>query len=116
MVYLTCAQMEVVYGVVQDGTENMGYGRVLIVSSCIKAVGFFIGIGYIIVDFKKLGRGITMTRAQREAAEADIADRESHPLTKRGVNKGMTIYVLTALVAMVATGWTLFLKYLANSS
>lgn len=110
--------MEVVYGVVQDGTENMGYGRVLIVSNIIKSVGFFIGVAYIIVDFKKLGRGITMTRAQREAAEAEVApeDRESHPLTKRNVNKGMTLYVMAALGAMIATGWTLFLKYLAGSS
>ncbi|RSL62711.1 hypothetical protein CEP53_004678 [Fusarium sp. AF-6] len=105
--------MEVVYGVVQDGTEKMGYGRVLIVSSCIKAVGFFIGLSYIFVDYKKLGRGITMTRKERERREGDITDRDSDPLTKRRVFKPWTIYTLSALVAMIATSWTLFLKYLS---
>lgn len=99
---------------VQDGTENMGYGRVLTVSSGIKAVGFFIGLAYVFVDFKKLGKAITMTRAQREAAEAEVEEdeRATHPLTKRSVYKPWTIYTLSALVAMVITGWTLFIKYL----
>lgn len=105
--------MEVVYGVVQDGTEAMGYGRALIVSSCIKAVGFFIGVTYIIVDFKKLGKGITMTRSQREARESEIEDRDADPLTRRRPVKAWTIYVMCALVAMVTTGWTLFIKYLS---
>jgi hypothetical protein len=104
--------MEVVYGTVQDGTENQGYGRVLIVSSSIKAVGFFIGLAYIVVDYKKLGRGITMTRKQREIREADIEDRDSDPLTRRNVYKPWTIYTLSALVCMIATGWTLFFVYL----
>ncbi|KAH7150361.1 major facilitator superfamily domain-containing protein [Dactylonectria estremocensis] len=95
--------MEVVYGVVQDGTEAMGYGRVLIVSSSIKAVGFFVGLTYIFVDYKKLGRGITMTRAERERREGDIEDPDSDPLTRRGVFKPWTIYTLSALVAMIAT-------------
>lgn len=106
--------MEVVYGVVQDGTKDMGYNRVLIVSSSIKAVGFFIGVSYVIVDFKKLGRAITMTRARRELREGDIEDheRDAHPLTRRNVYKPWTIYTLSALFCMIVTGWTLFIKYL----
>ncbi|KAH7016966.1 hypothetical protein EDB80DRAFT_275288 [Ilyonectria destructans] len=46
--------VEVVYGVVQDGTEAMGYGRALTVSSYTKAVGFFVGLFYIFVDHKGL--------------------------------------------------------------
>lgn len=106
--------MEVVYGKVQDDTKDMGYSRVLTVSSGIKAVGFFIGLAYIFVDYKKLGRGITMTRAQREAREAEIEDRDSDPLTRRNVYKPMTIYTLSALVCMVVTGWTLFIVYLSS--
>ncbi|KAK7413858.1 hypothetical protein QQX98_007275 [Neonectria punicea] len=105
--------MEVVYGVVQDGTEAMGYSRVLIISSSIKAVGFFIGLFYVFVDQKKLGRGITMTRKERERREGDIVDRDIDPLTKRRVAKPWTIWTLSALVAMIATSWTLFLKYLS---
>lgn len=104
--------MEVVYGVVQDGTENMGYSRVLTVSSGIKAVGFFIGLAYVVVDYKKLGRGITMTRAEREACEAEIEDRDADPLTRRNVYKPWTIYTISILSCMIITGWTLFFVYL----
>ncbi|KAK7427002.1 hypothetical protein QQZ08_006429 [Neonectria magnoliae] len=102
--------MEVIYGVIQDGTEAMGYSRVLIVSSSIKAIRFFIGLFYVFVDHKKLGRGITMILKERERREGDIVDRDSDPLTRRRVAKPWTIWTLSALVAMIATSWTLFLK------
>lgn len=66
--------MEVSYGAIQDGTENMQYHRVLKVGIAIKAVGFAIGVCYIIVDYKLLGKGMTMTRKQREKRLAEITD------------------------------------------
>ncbi|KAL0942045.1 MFS transporter [Colletotrichum truncatum] len=104
--------MDVAYGVLQDGTKDMGYSKVLKVSTAIKAWGFAVGCCYIILDHKKLGKEMTLTRNKREAIEAEIVDRDSHPLTKREVKKPWTIYTLSMLVAMIATAWTLFIKYL----
>ncbi|KAF6799581.1 MFS transporter [Colletotrichum sojae] len=104
--------MEVAYGVLQDGTKDMAYDRVLLVSTAIKAWGFCLGCCYIILDHKKLGKGMTLTRAKREQIGSEIEDRDSHPLTKREVKKPWTIYTLSILTAMIATAWTLFIKYL----
>lgn len=104
--------MEVAYGVLQDGTKDMGYDKVLKVSTAIKAWGFALGICYIILDHKKLGKGMTLTRERREQAEAEIEDRSIHPLTKREALKPWTIYTLSILAAMIVTAWTLFIKYL----
>lgn len=104
--------MEVAYGVLQDGTKDMAYDRVLLVSTAIKAWGFCLGCCYIVLDHKKLGKGMTLTRAKREQIESEIVDRDSHPLTKRETKKPWTIYTLSILAAMIATAWTLFIKYL----
>lgn len=104
--------MEVTYGALQDGTENMEYHRVLKVGIAIKAVGFAIGVAYIIVDHRFLGKGMTMTRNQREKRLSEITDKENDPLTRRNVYRPMTIYVLCVFVCIVATAWTLFIKFL----
>ncbi|KAH7016967.1 hypothetical protein EDB80DRAFT_703908 [Ilyonectria destructans] len=54
-----------------------------------------------------------MTQSQRERCEAEIEDPDSDPLTRRQVAKPWTIHTLSALVAMIATAWTLFLQYLS---
>ncbi|OAL44852.1 MFS general substrate transporter [Pyrenochaeta sp. DS3sAY3a] len=104
--------MEVSYGALQDGTENMQYHRVLKVGIAIKAVGFAIGVCYIIVDYKLLGKGMTMTRKQREKRLAEITDSENDPLLRRNVYKPMTIYIMVIFVCVVATAWTLFIRFL----
>ncbi|OBR09642.1 MFS transporter [Colletotrichum higginsianum IMI 349063] len=47
--------------------------------------------------------GMPLTRDRRERLEAEIEDRDIHPLTKREVRKPWVIYTLLILVAMIAT-------------
>ncbi|PNP79320.1 hypothetical protein FNYG_07396 [Fusarium nygamai] len=104
--------MDVVFGVLQDGTEDNGYYKVLLVAIGIKAWAFVLGVSYIIVDYKLLGKGMTMTRVQREAIEATIDDRDANPLTRRRSKPWFTALAFGLLVAMVATAWAVFLRYL----
>ncbi|KAF7551906.1 hypothetical protein G7Z17_g4684 [Cylindrodendrum hubeiense] len=103
---------DVVYGLLQDGTKNMGYSKVLLMAIGIKSWGFVLGLIYIIIDFKYIGKSLTLTRKRREAREADIIDPNSDPLTRRTPVKWVTIVTLCLLVAVVATAWTLFIRYL----
>lgn len=104
--------MDVVFGVLQDGTENNGYYKVLLVAIGIKAWAFVLGVSYIIVDYKLLGKGMTMTRLQREAKEAMIEDRNADPLTRRNSSPWFTALTFGLLVAIIASAWAVFLKYL----
>ncbi|KAF5681395.1 major facilitator superfamily transporter [Fusarium denticulatum] len=104
--------MDVVFGVLQDGTEDKGYYKVLLVAIGIKAWAFVLGVSYIIVDYKLLGKGMTMTRVQREAIEVTIEDRDANPLTRRRSKPWFTALTFGLLVAMVATAWVVFLRYL----
>lgn len=106
--------MDVVFGVLQDGTEGGGYEQVLTLAIAIKAFAFGLGITYILVDYRFLGKGMTMTRKQREAREAAIVDRDADPLTKREVKPWFTWLTLGLLIAMIVTAWTIFMLYLAN--
>lgn len=105
-------QMDVVFGVLQDGTEDQGYHKVLLVAIGIKAWAFLLGLAYIIVDYKALGKGMTMTRRQREARVAQIVDRDTDPLTRRSTKKWFTTLTFTLLAAIVASAWAVFLRYL----
>ena len=104
--------MDVVFGVLQDGTENNGYHKVLLVAIGIKAWAFVLGLLYIIVDHRLLGKGMTMTRVKRETIEATIENRDVHPLTRRTSKLWFTILTFSLLVAMIATAWAVFLRYL----
>lgn len=104
--------MDVVFGVLQDETSDGGYSKVLKVAIAIKAWAFFLGLTYICIDYKLLGKGMTMTRRQREAREAEITDREGDPLTKRTVKPWFTTLTFGLLVAIVASAWAVFLRYL----
>ncbi|RSL53000.1 hypothetical protein CEP54_010622 [Fusarium duplospermum] len=104
--------MDVVFGVLQDGTENNGYYKVLLVAIGIKAWAFVLGVSYIIVDYKLLGKGMTMTRLQREAKEAVIEDRNADPLTRRNSSPWFTTLTFGLLVGIIASAWSVFLKYL----
>lgn len=109
---LMMTQMDVAFGRLQDSTPGMGYSEVLKLGMSLKAWAFALGIAYLIVDYKKLGRGMTMTRKQREKREAEITDRDSDPLTRRNVWLPMTIWTFSAIVALIITSWTLFIMYL----
>lgn len=104
--------MDVVFGVLQDDTEGNGYSRVLTVAIAIKAWAFVLGISYILIDYKWLGKGMTMTRKQRQAREAAVVDPTTDPLTKREVKPWFTAVTFALLVGIVAAAWTVFLVYL----
>jgi hypothetical protein len=78
----------------------------------LKSWDFFVAIGYIVVDYMLLGKGMTMTRKQREARELEIVDKASDPLTKRTSLRKVTYAGLALLGAMVITAWVVFIKYL----
>lgn len=100
------------YGVLQDGTKDMGYTKVLLFAIGIKAWGFVLGVLYIVLDFKKLGKGMTLTRNQREARLKAIVDPLTDPLTRRVPNKFVTIATLLILCGLVVVAWVLFFQYL----
>lgn len=90
----------------------MGYTKVLLFAIGIKSWGFVLGVLYIILDFKKLGKGMTMTRHQRETRLKAITDPVNDPLTRRVPNKYITIAALSMLVALIVVAWVMFFKYL----
>ncbi|KAI8305410.1 Major facilitator superfamily domain-containing protein 1 [Colletotrichum sp. SAR11_59] len=104
--------MDVVFGALQDSTEGIGYSKVLIVAIAIKAWAFVLGLSYIFIDYKFLGKGMTMTRKQREAREAQIVDREADPLTRRTSKKWFTTLTFGLLLAIIASAWAVFVRYL----
>lgn len=108
-------KMDVVYGVIQDRTPGKGYSRVLLVNIGLKSLAFIWGLMYIFVDFKFLGKGLTMTRKQREAAEAQVLDPTTDRLTKRSVKPWMTVVTLVLLSCMIVSCWTLFMLYLVEA-
>ncbi|KAL3422331.1 major facilitator superfamily transporter [Phlyctema vagabunda] len=104
--------MDIVFGVLQDGTEDMGYDRVLKMAIGLKAWAFFLGLFYIFIDYTKLGKGMTMTLKQREARESQIVDRKNDPLTSRAVKPWITYTALAELISIIIVAWVVFIKYL----
>ena len=78
----------------------------------IKAVAFVLGLTYILVDYIYLGKGMTMTKKEREQTEEAIVNRDAHPLTRRTVLRGVTYGGLGLLTSIVITAWVVFVKYL----
>lgn len=104
--------MDVVFGALQDDTEGNGYSKVLTVAIAIKAWAFILGLSYIFIDYRFLGKGMTMTRNQRQAREAQIEDRQADPLTRRTSKKWFTTLTFGLLIAIIASAWAVFLRYL----
>ncbi len=75
-------------------------------------MAFLLGLTYIFVDYKALGKGMTMTLKQREAREKQIGDPESDPLTKRTQLKAVTYSGLALLASIIITAWVVFIRYL----
>lgn len=84
----------------------------LLVAIGIKALAFVLGLTYITVDYRMLGKGMTLTKKRREREEAAIVDPTTYPLTKRTSVKEVTIAGLSLLGTMVITAWVVFVKYL----
>jgi ABC-type Fe3+ transport system permease subunit len=102
----------VIFGVVQDGTADGGYSRVLLVAIGIKAWAFILGLSYIAIDYKFLGKAMTLGLREREAREALIEDKSADPLTRRETKAWFTTFTFSLLVAIIASAWAVFLRYL----
>lgn len=104
------------YGRIQDRTPGRGYDRVLKLTIGIKALAFALGLGYIWVDHRYLGAGLTMTRKKRDAVEATIPveKRHEHPITRRVPVRWVTIGCLCLLAGFVVCAWVLFFMGLAS--
>lgn len=108
--------MDIAFGALQDGTEGQGYHKVLSLAIGIKALAFAAALMYLFVDYRCLGKGMTMTRKKREAREAGLlrteTDPQDDPLTRRTSNKYMTGVTLALLLGIVITAWVVFVVYL----
>lgn len=104
--------VDIAFGVLQDNTPGGGYDRVLKLAIGLKAWAFVLGCGYIFVDWKFLGSGITMTKKRRESKLAVIQDPDSDPLTRRTVKEWVTWSGIGLLAAMLVTAWVVFFNYL----
>lgn len=95
------------------------------VSMGLKAWALVVGLGYIFVDYKRLGRSLTMGRKEREAKEEVLMESEVEekiwlsgeesselPHLRRRVDRRVTIAGLGLLGVMIVVAWTLFLRYL----
>lgn len=104
--------MDVVIGRLQDSTGNNSYSKVIYLVIGLKALAFFLGLGYIFADYAHFGKTATLSEKARVEREVLVEDVSANPLTARPVEKWVT-WVGTALLAsMVVTGWVLFIKYL----
>ncbi|KAJ4338841.1 hypothetical protein N0V95_007939 [Ascochyta clinopodiicola] len=104
--------VDIVFGVLQDGTEGNAYTRVLSFAIGVKTLAFVLGVAYIVVDYKALGKGMTLSLKEREAQEKQIEDPSSNPLTRRKHLKIVTYAGLGLLTSIIITAWVVFVKYL----
>ncbi|USW54123.1 Putative major facilitator superfamily, MFS transporter superfamily [Septoria linicola] len=108
--------MDIAFGALQDGTEGQGYDKVLSLAIGMKAFAFAVALIYLFVDYRCLGKGMTMTRKKREAREAELllteTDPQDDPLTRRTSNKYMTGVTLALLLGIIITAWVVFVVYL----
>lgn len=54
----------------------MGYTNVLLIGIGFKTLAFFLGLFYIFIDFKYLGKGMTMSEGRRSKLEEEIEDED----------------------------------------
>lgn len=106
--------------------------QVLILSIALKTVAFILGCGYIFIDFRFLGKGMTLSEKARTKRELDIEDRDgsssrvpfcppsrscslstdllrlyfsADPLNARPVNLYVTKTALALLFGIVVSAW-----------
>jgi hypothetical protein len=108
----------------------MGYTNVLLIGIGFKTLAFFLGLFYIFVDFKYLGKGMTMSEGRRNKLEEEIEDEDGESsraggrrsrvcqaelpslahepadfLTARPVKKWVTMTAICELFVMVVAAW-----------
>lgn len=93
-------------------TEGHGYTRVLFFAIGVKSLAFLLGLTYIVVDYKALGKGMTLTLKHREAREKEINDPTADPLTRRQHLRSITYAGLGLLASIIITAWVVFIRYL----
>ena len=126
--------MSIAYGRMQDDTEDGGYSNVLKTGIAFKSFAFCLGLGYIWMDRRYLGKGMSMGERQRTKLEEDLVTNDpgeslrltksvstcrslililllDHPLVARPVSKKITWTALIELTCMVIVAWTLFIYY-----
>lgn len=103
--------MDVVIGVLQDSAGG-SYTRVIWLVMMIKALAFFLGLGYLYADHNFLGKTASLSEKARVDQEALVEDPTTSPLTARPVKRWVTWASTLLLGSMVITGWVLFIKYL----
>jgi hypothetical protein len=64
---------------------------------------YFVGILWIIVDYRKPGKGMPMSKKQRKRREIDIEDAAAEPLTRLSIKRAVT-YIL---VLDLSVPWSL---------
>ena len=68
--------MSIAYGRMQDETEDGGYANVLKTGIAFKAWAFCLGLGYIYMDRRYLGKGMSMGEKQRTKLEEELAETD----------------------------------------
>lgn len=66
--------MSIAYGRMQDETEDGGYANVLKTGIAFKAWAFCLGLGYIYMDRRYLGKGMSMGEKQRTQLEEELLE------------------------------------------
>jgi hypothetical protein len=68
--------MSIAYGRMQDETEDGGYANVLKTGIAFKAWAFCLGLGYIYMDRRYLGKGMSMGEKQRTKLEEELMETD----------------------------------------
>lgn len=88
--------MSIAYGRMQDETEDGGYANVLKTGIAFKAWAFCLGLGYIYMDRRYLGKGMSMGEKQRTKLEEELVEidpGESILLRNRWGSRLLTIHL-----------------------
>jgi hypothetical protein len=68
--------MSIAYGRVQDDTPDGGYINVLKIGIAFKAWAFCLGLFYIYMDRRYLGKGMSMGETRRTKLEVELEETE----------------------------------------
>lgn len=68
--------MSIAYGRMQDDTPDGGYSNVLKTGMAFKAFAFLLGLGYIWMDRRYLGKGMSMGEKQRSELEVHLMESD----------------------------------------